>query len=233
MKSSVRTFTAEDLKKVMDIINNRMETEAPKAKVAAATQHKTGDIPRWNLPPLETCGGNCAACAKHCYALKDYMDYRVAVVSKSHARNLLAVKDDLGKVEAYLVKWIQRHEPAFFRIHASGDFAVKGMELDYALMWYRVARECPKTRFLAFTKCYGIALNVPFYELDNFSLVLSEWTDVLEAPAELKEHYATSRAVEELEDARPDEMICPGNCETCGACWSLAKMGKNVAFEIH
>lgn len=100
-------------------------------------------------------------------------------------------------------------------------------------MWYRVAKRCPKTRFLAFTKCFDIVRKVPFYELDNFSLVLSEWTDVLKAPEDLKEIYHTSRAVEELADARPDEMVCPGNCETCGACWALKDLGKNVAFEIH
>ena len=233
MKNSVRTFTNEDIAKALEIINARLETEPAVAKIAASAQHKVGDIPRFSVPPVLTCGGNCKACKHNCYALKDYFKHRVASVSKNHARNMLAIMEDLDAVEEYLVKWITRHAPEFFRIHPSGDFAIPRFGHRYAAMWYRVAKRCPKTRFLAFTKCFDIVRKVPFYELDNFSLVLSEWTDVLKAPEDLKEIYHTSRAVEELADARPDEMVCPGNCETCGACWALKDLGKNVAFEIH
>lgn len=233
MKASVRNFTAEDLKRFGDTIRARIATEPALAKIAAARQHKTGDIPRFNLPPLFTCGGNCKACKFNCYALKDYADYRCVAVSKSHARNYNAVVQDLEGTEAYLVKWLTRHAPAFFRIHASGDFAVPGLGQEYAKMWYRVAKACPGTRFLAFTKTWDQVRGIPFYELPNFSLVLSEWTDVLQAPEDLKEHYRTSRAVKELADARPDEVICPGNCETCGMCWALKDLGHDVAFEIH
>ena len=165
--------------------------------------------------------------------LKDYTGPRKKAVAKSHARNYNAVTEDMGKVEEYLIKWITKHKPAFFRIHASGDFAIPHYGHRYAGMWYRVAKACPDTRFLAFTKAYDIVRKVPFYELDNFSLVLSEWTDVLKAPDDLKEHYRTSRAVEKLEDAKANEVICPGNCETCGMCWALKSLEHDVAFEIH
>lgn len=235
MKKSARYFTKDDIKRFLEIIRDRIATEPALAKIAEASQHKTGDIPRWNLPPLWTCGGNCRFCKDRCYALKDYDNFRVKAVSKSHARNYNAVVQDIAKVEAYLIKRITKTAPAFFRIHASGDFAVPGLKdpQAYAWMWYRVAKACPGTRFLAFTKTWDEVRGVPFYDLPNFSLVLSEWTDVLEAPADLKEHYRTSRAVEALSDARPNEVICPGNCETCGMCWALSKLGHDVAFEIH
>jgi len=233
MKKTARQFTVEDIKRFAGIIMDAIKNEGPIAKVSASTQHKVGDIPRWNMPPLVTCGGNCKACKFNCYALKDYDNYRVKAVSKSHARNFNAVRTDVDKVEAYLTKWILRHSPAFFRIHASGDFDVPGMGAKYAQMWYNVAKACPNTKFLAFTKAWDVVRQVPFYELPNFSLVLSEWTDVLEAPEDLKALYPTSRAVKVIEDAHEDEIICPGNCETCGMCWALKDLGHNIAFEIH
>ncbi len=235
MKSTAREFTTEDLARITGIIRDRITTEPALAKIAEATQHKTGDIPRWNLPPLWTCGANCKHCKHRCYALKDYKGIRVASVSKSHARNYNALVQDLKGTEEYLIKRIRKTAPAFFRIHASGDFFIPGLkdQTAYAWMWYRVAKACPGTRFLAFTKTWDQVRGVPFYDLPNFSLVLSEWTDVLEAPADLKKHYRTSRAVEDLADARPNEMVCPGNCETCGACWALKDLGKDAAFEIH
>ena len=233
MKNSARTYNDETIKRICETIAENIKNEGALAKISASTQHKTGDIPRFNLPPLFTCGGNCKACKRHCYVLRDYIGPRKKAVAKSHARNYNAVTQDMRGTEQYLIKWLTRRRPAFFRIHASGDFAVPFCGMEYAQMWYRVAKACPDTRFLAFTKAYDIVRAVPFYKLPNFSLVLSEWTDELEAPADLKEKYRTSRAVKELADARPNEVICPGNCETCGMCWALKDLGHDVVFEIH
>lgn len=233
MKNTTRTFTDEQIQDALKYIEFRLDTEPAKAKIAEGDQTKVGNIPRWSLPPVYTCGGYCKHCEHNCYALKDYFNNRTASVSKHQARNCNAVTEDLEGTEAYLIKWLQRHKPAFFRVHPSGDFAVPRYGHRYAAMWYRVAKACPETRFLAFTKAFEIVRKVPFYELDNFSLVLSEWTDKLKAPEDLKEHYRTSRAVVNLEDARPNEIICPGNCETCGMCWALKELGHDVAFEIH
>lgn len=233
MKSSARIYSNEKIAQVIETIKGAIDAEKAEAKISTSAQHKVGDIPRWNLPPLLTCGGNCGECKHRCYVLRDYIGPRKGSVSKSHARNYNAITEDLEQVEAYLVKWLQKHRPAFFRIHASGDFAVPHFGYRYAGMWYRVAKACPDTKFLAFTKCYDIVRKVPFCELDNFSLVLSEWTDALEAPADLKEIYPTSRAIENVEDKRPSELLCPGGCETCGMCWALKDIGHNVAFEIH
>lgn len=226
------------LNKVRDIIRARLaeivgKEDAPRVKIVGGN-HKIGSIPAFNLPPLETCT-NCAACSRHCYACKDYLNYRVKAVSTNHARNLAALQHDIKQAQADIEKYIEKNKPAFFRIHSSGDYHVKinGDMYRYARMWYEIAKKHPGTRFLAFTKDYNVAREVPFDTLNNFSLVLSEWRDDLTAPADLKKRYRTSRAVDEIADARTDEMICPGNCETCGACWALKDINKNVAFEIH
>lgn len=233
MKKSARIYSNEQIANIIENIKTAIDNEIALAKIYTSPQHKVGDIPRWNLPPFVTCGGNCKYCKNRCYVAKDYTGIRKKSVAIGHARNYNAVVEDLNGVEEYLTTWIQKHKPAFFRIHSSGDFAVPRYGHRYAAMWYRVAKACPETRFLAFTKCFDIVRKVPFYELDNFSLVLSEWTEVLEAPADLKEKYPTSRAVENIEDARADEIICPGSCEECGMCWALKNLGHNVAFEIH
>lgn len=247
MKNTVKTFTGAALKVAVGSINNKAEQLRKGEKEAvvkvAEGNHKTGTIPTFNLPPIVTCGGNCAVCSRHCYALKDYLSgkdenlsFKFNTVAGSHCRNMVALQDNPEKAKADLMAYFDKlTAPRFFRVHASGDFAltINGDPLAYARMWYEIAEKHPGTCFLAFTKCYDIAREIPFDTLPNFELVLSEWTDELEAPADLKERYRTSRAVNELADARANEMICPGNCDTCGACWNLSKVGHDVAFEIH
>ena len=240
MKNTVRTFTPEDIKKVVGIINEKAtawkEDGTAYAKIISKGNHKTGNnIPVFNLPPVVTCGGNCKACAKHCYAIKDYKSIKVGTVSKSHSRNMVALQENSEKAFADIEKQIVKSGCKFFRVHASGDFAltINGDKFAYARAWFELAERHPEVNFLAFTKVYEVAREIPFDSLPNFELVLSEWTDELVAPEDLKKRYRTSRAVNELSDARESEMICPGNCDTCGMCWNLSKAQHDVAFEIH
>ena len=240
MKNTARVFDNSTINKVVDIICDRRdeikEDGTARVKVIDKGNHKTGvNIPVFNLPPIVTCGGNCKACKSRCYAIKDYVNYRVKAVSTNHVRNMVALQTDFEKAFADLDKWLTRHKPAFFRIHASGDYGliINGDKFKYGRMWEELAKRHPETCFLSFTKCYDVAREIKFDELPNFEMVLSEWTDELVAPEDLKKRYRTSRAVNELSDARDNEMICPGNCETCGMCWNLSKTGHDVAFEIH
>lgn len=241
MKNTAREFTPDTIKGVIATILRRTDEirgddKTPRVKIIDKGNHKTGvNIPVFNLPPVVTCGGNCYACMHRCYAIKDYTNYRVKAVSTNHCRNMVALQDNYSRAFSDLDKWLTKHKPSFFRIHASGDFCVEidGDIFKYGRMWYELAKRHPETCFLAFTKCYDIAREIKFDELPNFEMVLSEWTDELVAPADLKERYRTSRAVNEISDARDNEMICPGNCDTCGMCWNLSKTGHDVAFEIH
>lgn len=243
MKNTTRTFDPSTLKNVSDTIDARLAEVrgdgSAAIKIVGTGNHKTGAArPVFNLPPVRSCGGNCAACVGHCYAIKDYVNYRVAAVSTNHCRNMAALQDDpeqaLADLDQQLTK-LAAKGVRFFRIHASGDFGIKidGDPLRYGRIWEELAKRHPEINFLAFTKCYDVARAIEFDKLPNFELVLSEWTDVLEAPADLKKRYRTSRAVNEISDARDSEMICPGNCDTCGMCWNLSKTGHDVAFEIH
>ena len=247
MKKTAKTFSADAIQTAVKAINNKAAEIRTGEKIAvvkiADGNHKTGQIPVFNVPPVVTCGHNCSACVHNCYALKDYLSgkdnnlsFKFNTVAGSHCRNMVALQDNPEKAADDLNKYFDKMTaPRFFRIHSSGDFAlvIDGDPLKYARMWYDIAKNHPGTRFLAFTKCWDVAREIPFDTLPNFELVLSEWTDVLTAPADLKKRYKTSRAVNEIDDARDDEMICPGNCDTCGMCWNLSKAGHGVAFEIH
>lgn len=244
MKKTARTFSTEMLRKVIALTKAKAAIYETGEKIAAAKfvengNHKTGaSIPVFNLPPVVTCGGNCRHCIHKCYAIKDYQGLRANTVSMSHARNMVALQQDPDKALQDMDKQLTKFEKKgikFVRVHASGDFGLKidGDNLKYGRIWEELAKRHPDICFLAFTKCYDVAREIHFDDLENFELVLSEWTDVLQAPEDLKKRYRTSRAVNEITDAHDSEMICPGNCDTCGMCWNLSKTGHDIAFEIH
>lgn len=114
----------------------------------------------------------------------------------------------------------------FFRIHVGGDF----VSCEYAQMWADIATMCPNTNFLAFTKQRDIIREIEFP--DNFSLVLSAWPGS-EIPADLRAKYSVAWLDDGVEEIPENALECPGNCETCGVCWSLAKRGIDVRFKKH
>lgn len=136
---------------------------------------KTGTIPVWNILPMVTCSREaCDSCGKEgCYAVKNALAHgynlKTNTCLKSWAENTVYAIKYASELETYLDAWLTKNRPSFFRIHGSGDF----MTVAYAEMWYRIAEKHSGTRFLAFTKQWDIVRKVHFYELDNFSLVLS------------------------------------------------------------
>ena len=197
---------------------------------------KTGTIPAWNVCPGITCSPDaCAHCMKEgCYAMKNMLragyDIEKNNVYKSWTENTALAFNHLDALEKELNHYFgSMAAPRFFRIHAAGDF----FSVEYAAMWYRVARNNPGTVFLAFTKQFDVVRKVPFFQLDNFSLVLSGWTGV-KIPEDLRKYYRCAWCDDGMEDRIPaDALECPGNCETCGLCWKLREIGKDTYFHKH
>ena len=53
-------------------------------------------------------------------------------------------------------------------------------------------------------------------------------------PSDLRQKYSVAWLDDGTDSRIPeDAMECPGNCETCGACWGLAKRGIDVRFAKH
>lgn len=183
---------------------------------------KTGKIPSVSLPPGITCTNEARrSCFKRgCYAVKLARIY--PNVKRAWDNNLELWRTDPADYESQLSKYLSRHHPSFFRWHVSGDIPNRR----YWDMMLRLALAFPETRFLAFTKRIEYA---SYYGKlpPNLSLVYSCWPGN-DIPANgIPLTFLTSDPALPA-DARP----CPGNCETCGLCWSLRK-GESVAFKKH
>jgi hypothetical protein len=193
----------------------------------SAGNSKVGNIPNLSLTPGRTCSPEaCRTCLTGgCYAMKSYRMYS-NVRAAWDANTDLAV-NDLALMERELSAYFAgMNAPRFFRLHVAGDFVTR----EYAAMWARIAAAAPHTNFLAFTKQWGMVRGVDFPK--NFSLVLSSWPGTV-IPSDLREKYSVAWLDDGSEEIPEDAMECPGNCETCGACWGLAKRGIDVKFAKH
>ena len=203
----------------------------------STTNSKLGCIPSFNLLPGITCSPeSCRHCLREgCYAVKNLFrcGYNVDKNStfSAWAENTRLAFDDLPRLEKELTQYLEgvKNTIKLFRIHSSGDF----FSIDYAMMWLRIARHFPGIRFLAFTKQWGVVREIPFYELPNFSLVLSGWTGIA-IPDDLREKYACAWCDDGQETRIPDDaMLCPGGCESCGMCWYLKELNRDTKFIKH
>lgn len=187
---------------------------------------KVGSIPNFSLAPGRTCSREaCKTCLRDgCYALKSYRMY--PSVRRAWDENSDLAERNVPGLEAVLKAYLTSERPAFFRVHVGGDFVSRA----YAEMWARIAEAVPSTRFLAFTKQWENVRGVRFP--DNFSLVLSGWEGT-EIPADLREKYPAANCILHAEDMPEGGILCPGSCESCGMCWNLPKLGRDVYFVKH
>ena len=200
------------------------------------TNSKLGCIPSFNLLPGLTCSPEaCRHCLREgCYAVKNLFCHGYNIEKNTTLRawadNTVLATEYLERLEICIIDWlVKHHNITLFRIHSSGDF----FSVEYANMWYSIAHMFPAIRFLAFTKQWDIVRQVPFYELPNFSLVLSGWTGI-SIPEDLREQYACAWCNDGEETRIPDDaMQCPGSCESCGLCWYLKEIGRDTVFTKH
>jgi len=187
---------------------------------------KTGSlVPSISLIPVADCG-NCALCAKGCYAVRNIACYDAS--RKMMAQNSAIARGDLWR-------YFQEINAAskflrFFRYHVSGDI----LSPAYLTGMVEVAIKNPQCEYLAFTKRFNIVNNY----LDdhgsfpkNLHIIFSEWRG-LDVPN--PHNLPTSRPVWKGE--KIDGIMCKGNCSECAAfncgCWTLKK-GERVLFEAH
>ena len=191
---------------------------------------KLGTIANTSLTPGATCSAEaCATCLKEgCYACKSYRMYKT--VRAAWDSNTDMAMNDLPTMEKDLMSYFGgMNAPRFFRIHVGGDFVTE----EYAAMWARVMQASPSTNFLALTKQWANVINVDFPA--NASIVPSGWPDCKIPDAILEKFHCAAYCDDGTNSAEipADAIECPGNCETCGVCWSLAKRGINVFFRKH
>jgi hypothetical protein len=184
---------------------------------------KVGRISSFSLPPVISCL-NSTHCEEKCYAKKAYRSY--PNTTKAYDRNLRIAKKSLDNLKQQLVEYLSSYKKDKFRIHVSGDF----ISQKYLDMWIYIARRFPNIGFMAFTKVYWFDYSkIP----SNLEVIFSVFDTMPKTTiSRLKSKY--NKPIALAGETRPKGyMDCPGNCETCGACWSLSKTKTDVFFHYH
>jgi hypothetical protein len=188
-----------------------------------------GRVSNISLPPVVTCRKD-APCARACYARKAYCNYAQTTSKPAWDGNLQFYREDYkGYFEAiaqYLEK--PRKRPIeFFRWHISGDIP----DPKYFRNMLRIAARFPKVRFLVFTKRYEMVSFSKALPAPNLSIVFSAWPGLdLFNP----KGYPVAWMDDGTDSRIPESALhCPGNCSACGACFELAKTGRDVVFKKH
>ena len=195
----------------------------PIIKISPGNSKLGTAIPNVSMAPGRDCG-NCKHCLKSCYALKAYRQYPATKAAWNH--NGDAFRDDPAASAQFVSDWIARKRtaPKFFRIHVSGDF----LGQEHVDAWVQVASEHPATKFLAFTKMGHLDFSAA---PSNLAVIYSQWPGMpLNGPADAPKAWMQDGT----ETRMPADAInCPGNCETCGMCWALPELGRDVYFDQH
>lgn len=187
---------------------------------------KLGYIPSVSFPPVVTCAARIP-CAATCYAVKMTRGPYGAAILKSYRANFELFTADRAEFFRQLAEFLQRRAPHFFRFHVSGDF----IDADHMARAFDVAREFPAVRFLAFSKRHALFPR-PSAVPVNFSLVASLWPNWGTRPRGFRVAYM--QTADRAESRVPaSAVLCPGNCETCAACWNLREMRRDVVFMKH
>lgn len=188
-------------------------------------------IGSFNLPAGVTCNPD-APCFKGCYATKGRFQF--SAVKNCYEQNLESYRLDPKRFWNTLI--VESGMYKYFRWFSSGDIVdvsfLKGMVV--------VAKRNPDTKYLAFTKQFGIVNEYLEHHRipKNLTIVFSTWGSwIPDNP-----HNLPMSWVEFKNDEAANKYI-PGNCKECSgycgacantkcSCWNLKK-GENVRFHEH
>jgi len=183
---------------------------------------KLGKIYSLSLPPIVTCETG-VPCIKDCYAMKSYRLY--PTVRKAWDNNLHCYLKDPSVFLDKVIKYIEKSNIDFFRWHVGGDI----VNQLYLTTMKTIAKTFPKIKFLAFTKKHHLNY---FMIPDNLTIIASMWSNWGNADIDLPKAWV-------LDGMNTDKRIpvtaleCAGFCETCGMCWSLKELNRDVVFHKH
>jgi hypothetical protein len=180
---------------------------------------KVGYIKSFSLAPLCSCD-RLAPCynEKKCYYLK-MSEYRTTV-SKSALKNSYLLQKYPDLVYNQILE--QAQTQLFFRWFVGGDVPNAKFFSDFII---KIAKQCPKTSFLLFTKKYSIVNSyldnggkIP----NNLKIIFSFWKDFR---CDNKHNLPVNEFLPKGESPKKGWLQCGGNCQTCGVCglgcWAL------------
>jgi hypothetical protein len=166
-------------------------------------------------------------CSKKCYALKAVRLY--PHTREAWSRNARIAKRHPDFYFMQIAERVAKAKPRLFRWHVAGDI----LNADYLYGMCTIAEENPCTHFLAFTKAFDIVNGYEDREAlpGNLVIIFSAWPRMnFENP----HGHCIAWMQDGTENRVPESAIeCPGNCETCGLCYEMPKLGRDVVFHKH
>jgi hypothetical protein len=147
---------------------------------------------------------------------------RLKETAAAWAENLAFYLSDPDGYFRALEAHIIVHRPDMYRSGVGGDMPDQG----YLDRFYAMARRHRETKFLAFTKQHGFDFR---YRPRNVSIVLSMWPGWGDTRKKLPRAWL--RDPKNPDPRIPSDAIkCSGQCASCGICWDLAQLGRDVVL---
>ena len=213
-----------------DINNNRYWI------VISEFNTKMGPVPSFSTPSVVTCPKGLP-CYGACYA-RAYEEKR-DTVHLSYCNNLKMLLEFPDIVRDKIVAYINLNTPPYFRFSVSGDVEVDPLRpFLYINLIISVAKKCPKTKILVFTKSslWNEVKTLP----RNLKVVYSNWKDwKVDNPVKKngEPRFPTVNIMDKKED-KGDRIICPNSinkshhCINCHKCWDM-KSTETIFFYTH
>ena len=199
-----------------------------KQKISISSgNRKLGSVMNISTTPGRCCVKGIPCASGGCYALK-------AVRLYPGTRAAWRRNEDLAKhhPDSYFMQiaaQVAKAQPPLFRWHVAGDI----LSSDYLRGMCRIALANPHTHFLAFTKNFKVVNEYEDREPipGNLVIVFSAWPRM----TFLNPHRHRVAWMQDGTETRvPEDAIeCPGNCESCGMCYELDRLGRDVVFHKH
>lgn len=188
---------------------------------------KIGNVWNVSLTPGKSCGD--VPCKRDCYAMKSWKMYpnvraawggNLQLAETDRSAYFESIRDQLSAA---------RTLPSLFRWHIAGDI----LDSDYVEDMAETAEMFPSVKFLAFTKNHAAVnewLDIAGLPA-NLSIVFSAWPGMrMENPHGLPVAWMQDGTETRIPE---NALECIGRCDTCGMCWQLAEIGREVYFVKH
>ena len=188
---------------------------------------KLGNVPNISMVPGSSCPRGVPCLGQGCYALKSIRRFRD--VGAAWRRNEELAKHHPDSYFMQIAAHVAEAKPRLFRWHVAGDI----LGADYLRGMCRIAAGNPGTHFLAFTKNFEVVNDYEDREVipSNLVVVYSGWPGM----SFLNPHGHRIAWMQNGAETRvpKDALECPGNCESCGMCYELDRLGRDVVFHKH
>jgi hypothetical protein len=187
---------------------------------------KLGCVMNISMTPGRSCPQG-VPCSSQCYALKALRLY--PATRKAWRRNELIARHEPESYFSQIAAQVAQAKPRLFRWHVAGDI----LGSSYLRGMCQIAAANPATHFLAFSKAFEIVNRYEDHMVipSNLVIVFSAWPGMSFSNPH---GHRVAWMQDGTETRVPEDAIrCPGNCESCGMCYELERLGRDVVFFRH